>query len=157
MNKKIIVIGLSLLFVALTGCTTQARLQDTGAQETNAIVQSTNDLARVEKIEVIDFHTTRRCVTCLGMEKNAQATLEKYFKNELERGKITFQSINMEESLLETAELVQKYQPIGSSLYINVIRNGESDFEQDMTAWKLARQDAKFEVYFKEKIENLLK
>ena len=44
----------------------------------------------VNKIEVIDFHSTHRCMTCNAIESNTKYTLETYFTKELTTNKITF-------------------------------------------------------------------
>ncbi|MFN3316699.1 MAG: hypothetical protein ACK40K_07790, partial [Raineya sp.] len=36
-----------------------------------------------QTVEVIDFHSTHRCKTCLAIEKSAKAVLEKEFASEL--------------------------------------------------------------------------
>ena len=158
MNKKIIVASLLLLTLALGGCSSQANVRNTAAPKTTSINQQENkkEISQVDKIEIFDFHTIRRCASCLGMERNTKATLDKYFQDELASGKITFQSVNIEESSADTQELVAKYQATGSSLFINVIRSGQDNIEQDANAWRFARQDAQFQSYFKEKLETIL-
>jgi len=159
MNKKIIVSSLLLLTVILTGCSGQANSQNPAEKENPVAAEQSEikEVSKVDKIEIIDFHSIRRCASCLGMEKNTKETLDKYFKNELESGKITFQTINVEESNPKNMALVQKYQATGSSLFINVIQNGEDHIEQDANAWRFALRDEQFQAYFKEKITNLLK
>ncbi len=155
MNKTIIISVLLLLIIGLTGCNRQVNSQNEQLFSTQEQSES-KEISKVDKIEIIDFHNIRRCVTCLSMEENAKATLDKYFQKELESGMITFRSVNIEESISETAELVQKYKPVGTSLFVNVIRDGEDHIEQDLNAWKLARKDEEFEVYFKGRIEGIL-
>lgn len=148
MNKRIISFIILIFPVFLTGCNNQiSAIEQDGVSKTALVA---------DKIEIIDFHSVRRCMICLGMEKNAKATLDKYFSEELANGKITFQSVNVEESALETQELVGKYQATGTSLFINVIKDGQDHIEQDITAWRFARRDKEFQAYFKEEIENLL-
>jgi len=48
----------------------------------------------VSKIEVLDFHSTHRCMTCNAIEANTKYTLNTYFAKELKEDKITFQDIN---------------------------------------------------------------
>lgn len=151
MNKNIIISALFISSLFLAGCNQQPIISESKAQEINQTV------AKEDRIEIIGFHRIRRCATCLSMERNTKETLDKYFQKELENGDITFQSINIEESILESVELVNKYQATGSSIFVNKIQAGEDHIELDANAWKLARQDEKFQSYFKEKIDNLLK
>jgi hypothetical protein len=75
------------------------------------------------QIEVIDFHSTHRCMTCNAIEANTKYTLETYFSQELADNLISFQTINVdEEANFKTAE---KFQATGTSLFLNVIANGK--------------------------------
>ena len=55
-----------------------------------------NSMDKQPVIEVYDFHTTNRCVTCKAIEANTKYTLETYFAEELKSGKITFQVVNID-------------------------------------------------------------
>ena len=71
MNKTIkffTVLAISLMF---TSCNGQNKNKD------NSLDQS------VSKIEVLDFHSTHRCMTCNAIEANTKYTLNTYFSNEL--------------------------------------------------------------------------
>ncbi|QXP65314.1 hypothetical protein H0I27_08625 [Polaribacter sp. HaHaR_3_91] len=75
------------------------------------------------KIEVIDFHSTHRCMTCNAIEKNTKYTLNTYFSKELKENKITFQVINVDEK--ENEKVAEKFEAAGTALIINVIKNGK--------------------------------
>ncbi|MBD0852063.1 nitrophenyl compound nitroreductase subunit ArsF family protein [Maribacter arenosus] len=77
----------------------------------------------VSKIEVLDFHSTHRCMTCNAIEANTKYTLETYFAKELKENKITFQVINVDEK--ENEKIAEKFEAAGTSLFLNVIKNGE--------------------------------
>ncbi len=77
----------------------------------------------ISKIEVIDFHSTHRCMTCNAIEANTKYTLETYFSNELKGNKITFQSINVDEK--ENEVIAEKFEAAGTSLFLNVIKDGK--------------------------------
>ncbi len=154
MEKTIIIPALLLFAIFLTGCENQSLSQNSNSEKQS--ISATETKQKGDRIEIIDFHSMRRCASCLGMERNMKETLEKNFKEELKDGEITFQSINVEESNPQTTLLVQKYQATGSSLFINDIRGKKDHIEQDPVAWRFARQDEQFQAYFKEKIEKLL-
>ena len=40
----------------------------------------------ISKIEVFDFHSTHRCMTCNAIEASTKYTLDTYFSNELKDG-----------------------------------------------------------------------
>ena len=77
----------------------------------------------VSKIEVLDFHTTHRCMTCNAIEANTKYTLETYFSKELKDHIITFQVINVDEE--ENEKIAEKFEASGTSLFLNVIKDGK--------------------------------
>lgn len=87
---------------------------------------------KANTIEVFDFHTTNRCVTCKAIEANTQYTLETYFAKELKEGKITFRVVNIDED--ENYELAKKFKASGTSLFLNVITL-EKEKQIDLTAF----------------------
>lgn len=112
-------------------------------------------LPKVDKIEVFLFHSTRRCVSCINIGKYTKQTIDNNFSEELNSGKIVFKEINID--LPENYQLSEKFQAAGSSLFINTIREGKDNINQDLTVWRLVGDEKNFESYLKEKIENILK
>lgn len=108
------------------------------------------------KIEVIDFHSTHRCVTCTAIEANTKYTLETYFSEEIESNKITFQSVNVDEE--KNYEIAEKFEASGTSLFLNVVVNGkESILNLTDFAFSKGRDKEAFSVELKLKIEAQLK
>jgi len=83
-------------------------------------------------IEIFDFHTTNRCITCKAIEANTKYTLDTYFADELKNGKITFQVVNIDKD--ENYELAKKFKASGTSLFLNVIGD-EKEKQIDLTAF----------------------
>ena len=82
-----------------------------------------NNEKLTNKIEVIDFYSTHRCMTCEAIEANTKYTLELYYPEELKSKKITFQTINVdEEANYKTAE---KFESTGTALFLNVVIDGK--------------------------------
>ena len=107
------------------------------------------------KVEVIDFHSTHRCMTCNAIEANTKFTLEEYFADELESGKITFQSINIDEK--ENYAMAEKYEAAGTSLFLNVIDDGkEAQINLTNLAFKKGKNKAAFSKELKRMIEKQL-
>lgn len=74
------------------------------------------------KTQVYYFHTTRRCPTCLAIEKTTLEVLkEDIYAEAIEGGNIKYSSLNVEGS--ENKSLVNRLQISGSSLV--VLRGGE--------------------------------
>ncbi len=77
----------------------------------------------VNKIEVIDFHSTHRCITCKAIESNTKLVLETNFAKELKEGIISFQVVNVDDE--ENYKLTEKFQATGTALFLNVISDGK--------------------------------
>ena len=108
------------------------------------------------KIEVIDFHSTHRCMTCNAIEKNTKYTLNTYFSKELEENKITFQVINVDEK--ENEKIAEKFEAAGTALIINVIKNGkETQINLTDFAFMNGNDQEVFSKELKDKIDTELK
>lgn len=128
----------------LSSCNGQNKSKDTKTNQ------------NISKIEVIDFHSTHRCTTCLAIEANTKFTLNTYFSEELKAGKISFQVINVDEK--ENEKIAEKFEAAGTSLFLNVIKDGREK-HVDLTEFAFMEgtdQDA-FSKELKVKIENELK
>jgi major membrane immunogen (membrane-anchored lipoprotein) len=132
----------SILF--LTSCSGRAQSGD---------IQLENN---ADRIEVIDFHTDHRCKTCLTIESLTKTILADRYAKEMENGRITFQLINVDEE--ENLSIAEKFGAYGTSLMLNVIRNGEEK-QVDLTnfAFMNADNEEKFTRGFQEKLNAELK
>jgi len=136
----LLIVTLSLMFTPLIG----------NAQDKNTVANES-----VNRIEVIDFHSTNRCFTCNAIEANTKYTLETYFNDELESGKITFQTINIDEEINQ--ELAEYYEASGTSLFLNVIIS-EKETHINLTnfAFMNGRKQKEFSEKLKTKINTEL-
>ncbi len=151
MKKTFIIFTLFVFSSLLAGCGNTIQSNGNGSQ-----ASASSDLAEVkaDRIEVVDFHGTRRCPSCQMVEQYARETIEEFFIEEMAAGKITFLSVNGE--LSENRETVIQYQARGSSLFINAITDGQDNITEDTTVWRLVGDEQKFKTYFKDKLDNLL-
>ena len=106
----------------------------------------------VNQIEVIDFHSTHRCMTCNAIEANTRYTLDTYFSKEIADQKITFQTVNVdEEANMKTAE---KFEATGTSLFLNVIVEGkETQIDLTEFAFMSGNNQEEFSNELKTKLE----
>jgi hypothetical protein len=135
MIRKIFILGILAL---LTGTTLQAQKPD-------------------QKLEVIYFHATRRCPTCMAIEENTQKTLDTYFADQLKKGVIKLQVINVDED--KNKSIAEKYEATGSALFLTKMTGGK-EIKTDLTdfAFSYARSNPdKFISGLKDKINELLK
>jgi len=110
----------------------------------------------VNKIEVIDFHSTHRCMTCNAIEASTKYTLETYFSEELKNENITFQVVNIDEE--ENYKLAEKFEASGTALFLNVIVDGkETQIDLTEFAFMKGNDQETFSIELKAKLENELK
>ena len=110
----------------------------------------------VSKIEVLDFHSTHRCMTCKAIEANTKYTLNTYFSKELKENKITFKVINVDEKKNE--KIAKKFEASGTSLFLNVIKNGkQTQINLTEFAFMKGNDQKAFSKELKAKIETELK
>lgn len=107
-----------------------------------------------DSVEVVYFHTTRRCYSCQYAEAGTSYAVETYFNDELTSGKLTFQSVDVQDS--SNASIVAKYGAYTSSLFINTIRNGTDHIEQVTDIWYVLGNDEAFVETVKNRIEKSL-
>ena len=75
---------------------------------------STNLLS--EDIQVYYFHNTKRCVTCLAVEKETKLVLEAYYGDKLKEGNIEFITLNIEEE--DGKEIAKSLKVAGQTLLL---------------------------------------
>jgi len=110
-----------------------------------------------KKLDVIYFHATRRCPTCLAIEENTRKTLDTYFSDQLKNGTIKLTVINVDED--KNKAIAEKYEATGSALFLTRNNNGKEN-KNDLTdfAFSYARNNPdKFMADLKDKINELLK
>ncbi len=91
----------------------------------NANDKKSKSKSEKNRIEVIDFHSTHRCVTCRAIEANTRYTLNTYFAEQMKKGIITFQTVNVD--LEKNYKKAEKFEASGTSLFLNVIVNGKEN------------------------------
>ena len=146
MSKKILSFSLLIIgLLILAGC---------GQKTANQNLMSEAQIA-ADKIEVVHFHATQQCWSCITVGEYALKTIKEKFPEEYESGKIVYKDINAE--LPANKDIVIKYQASGSSLFVNAISEGKENIEEDATVWRLVTNETQFVSYFENKLENLLK
>lgn len=80
-----------------------------------------------DKVEVLYFHFSRRCVTCLAVENKTQEAISALYPEEYNKGLITFASVNLEDE--KSKPLAERAKVTGQAL---VIMSGE--VRKDLTA-----------------------
>lgn len=137
------------LAVLAGGCTTAG---DSG--NTTGKTLSSAGARAVEKVEILHFHATRQCYSCITLGDYAEETVNTFFAPEVTSGKVVFTHVNMD--LPENKALVEKYGPTGSSLWIGVYTPDGFYKEEDIIVWYRIGNKDEYMAYLKGVIEKRL-
>lgn len=161
MSKKLLLFSLLIIgVVVLAGCASKNPNQQTNNNQAttktsaNASGQMSQAEVVADKIEVIHFHATQQCWSCITVGEYALKTIKEKFPEEYANGTIIFKDINGE--LPANRDMVMKYQARGSSLFVNAITDGKDKIEEDVTVWRLVSNENQFISYFENKLNKLL-
>ena len=150
--KRIIVVFLLIAIMISSGCVNQ----NEGDSNTNPEGSNTSYSGNVEKIEVLHFHGNQQCQGCINIGKCAEDAVNEYFQYEQKTGLIVFDHVNAD--LPENAELAQKYEVTGSSLWVGVYaEDGSFSKEHNINVWYKTSDMEKCREYIKGVIEEKLK
>jgi UDP-N-acetylmuramyl tripeptide synthase len=161
MSKKIIiliiavvVIGIALLIAKNSNKPKETQSADNQMTKSQEELPMSTAKISAEKIEVVHFHGTHQCWSCITVGEYALKTIKERFPEEYKNGVIVYKDINGE--LPENKDIVMKYKATGSSLYINAITGGNDKIEEDVTVWRLISDEQQFLDYFEAKLKKLL-
>ena len=92
----------------------------------------------------------------MAIEANSKYTVDTYFQDALKSGKLLFKTVNVDEE--KNYALAEKFEAAGTSLFINVIKDGQEQ-HIDLTnfAFEKGRDQEAFSAELKQKIEEQLK
>ena len=116
---------------------------------------SNNSSGPADRVEVVYFHRTQQCYSCRYAEEETRYTVETYFGDELANGKVTFQSIDVQDEA--NTEIINKYGAYTSSLFINTIEDSSDHIEQVTDIWLVIGDEDAFVEAVKSEIEKSLK
>ena len=107
-----------------------------------------------ERVDVVYFHRTNRCHSCTYAEEQTVYTLETYFKEELNNGKLTFTSVDVQDE--SNIAVIEKYGAYTSQLFINTVMSDTEHIEHVAEIWQLIGNDDAFTLLIQNKITNAL-
>ena len=90
----------------------------------NLAAQKNVGATGASRIEVIDFHSTHRCKTCLAIESIAREVVEKEFPNEFGSGKIVFKTVDVDDE--RNAKIAEKFEAAGTALFVYNCKTGQA-------------------------------
>jgi len=154
----LIIIGLILIFgffiVKGSGKSNNTSTEILRSSSVSPTIIPQISIIPADKIEVVHFHATQQCPSCIAVGKFALQTIQQSFAEEYKSGVIVFKEINVE--LPENQDIVMKYQARGSSLFINAIRGDKDDIVEDLAVWRLVNNESQYISYFEGKLKSLL-
>ena len=106
-------------------------------------------------VEVIYFHRSNRCYSCVYAEDKVRYTIDNYFTDELASSELVFMTINVQDDA--NAATIDKYGAYTSSLYMNKVVNGVDHIEPVTGIWFLVGNDQEFVDLVKSEIAERLK
>ena len=102
------------------------------------------------------FHGTVRCETCLKIEQQAKAAMERRFQAELDAKRLVFKPLNYD--LPENAHFLQDYKLPHPSLVLIRQKDGKGEkWTRLDDTWQLIEDPAKFNSYIETEVNKLLK
>ena len=141
--KIISILSFLVLVMFSSGCINQGIVN-------NDLVNNGN----VEKVEVFHFHGNQQCYSCITIGEYSEETVNTYFSNEIESGKLVFGHLNVD--IPENVELANKYGATSSSLWIGVYDDEGFRAEQNVNVWYKISDKEDFIEYLKGVIEEKL-
>ena len=178
MNQSALLLAFAAVFLLFAGCVSEPA---TGSNASNALNNTLNEdalcqinnascqilnssanatgsilppLKLLSKVEIIHFHSTNQCYSCITVGKYAEETVNTYFAEEVKSGRITFAHRNID--LPENQEMVSKYGTTGSSLWIGVYDKGVLHKEQNNDVWYKIGNKEEYMAYLKGIIDKRL-
>lgn len=126
------------------------------AASKKAVSKDESTKAEPDRVVVYYFHGTRRCPTCLGIQKVIEETIETTFAKELEADMLVFEELNFEEE--KNKSFVEKYQ-LSFSTMIVTARAGETVVKWDNAGkiWDYAQAHDDLSVYVEKSVRAYLK
>ncbi len=101
------------------------------------------------------LHGARRCHTCLTIEAEAESALKRFYAEQLERGEIKWQVLNMETK--ENRHFVKEFSLVSSTLVVAEIKDSKTlRFETLPDVWKYSSDSLRFAKYVKETIDKFM-
>jgi len=110
----------------------------------------------VNRVMVYYFHGNFRCVNCRTIEQYTKEAVDKYFRKDLDTGRVVFKVINIE--IKGNEHFINDYQLYTKSVVLSLVKNGkEVKFDNLTKVWEYLRNKEAFHQYIKSEVEKYLK
>lgn len=150
-NKKVIIFQVvAFLAIAIILIIIGSVNKNSNANSNKSLSDSQDVIA--DKVEVVYFHSSARCFSCVALEDLTKKAINNNFQDKLSSGELTFDAYNVEFD--ENKEIIDKFQARSSSLFINLIYDGENQIKEDVTVWRYVSDENRFNDYFINKLNS---
>lgn len=110
------------------------------------IKEAPSQKVRGTKVVVYYFHGNTRCFTCRAIENFSRAAVGNGFPDELQKGRLEFQAVNVEEPANE--HFVRDYQLVTRSVVLVRYADGKQEKWKNLDrVWELVRDNEAFAGY----------
>ena len=101
------------------------------------------------------FHRNKRCMTCRGIEMNAERVIRQSFAKELQSGKLDWRVVNIDES--ENSHFISDFNLYSSSLVIvDTAASPQARSVNLEKVWPLAHSESAFDIYVAEEVRKFI-
>jgi len=146
-----------IITILLSGCVGTENVTDdkTELKNNSGTVNETVTEQKPENItiKVVKFEPDNPCQGCTNLGNYAEETIKTHFPEEYKSGKITYETVNYQDP--KNRRIIEKYNVMGSSLYITVIKDGKEEIIDANDMWNYVWDEDKYTNIFKNKLENL--
>jgi hypothetical protein len=126
-----------------------------GALLMPSVTNGTTTNAPSQQVIAYYFHGTVRCETCLKIEQQAKAVIERQFKPELDAQRLVFMPLNYD--LPENAHFLLDYKLPCPSLVLVRQKDGKDDQRTLLgDTWQLVENPVKFNAYIETEVSKFL-
>jgi hypothetical protein len=138
-----------------TDTSSAAPKAETSSSKNEAGNAKPSDIAS-DRVVVYYFHGTRRCPTCLGIQKTIEQTIDDRFADEVAAGMLVFEEINYEEPAGKS--YIEKFQLSFSSMIVATEINGKTvKWENANKVWDFAQDQPALAEYVEKSVRDYLK
>jgi hypothetical protein len=145
--RKVQLFGLAAMLLLTIGLVSACKVPE--PDNSSSLPPSINN-----GVEVVYFHRAQRCSGCIYAQNMTEYTLNTYFADELQSGKIVFVVLNLQDT--NNSAMVQKFGAYTSSLFLNDVKGSVDNISEVTDIWLVLGKDDKFIDIVKSAIEERL-
>lgn len=110
---------------------------------------------RADGVSVINFHSTKRCRTCIQIGDLAKKTVDEEFTDEEKAGKVRWEQLNYDEPA--NAHYVKDYELVSSTVLVTLWKDGkEVKWNRLDAVWDHVGDEPAFRAYVAQAVRDLL-